>query len=71
MTTRLKKIFGLGLIVAMVTIVLIQCLNAWADDKIEKIEYGMSDSNFPFPDYTPDEISQLRAHPNNSNYLVK
>ena len=56
MTLRLKNIFAMGVLFAILIAVLVIYMGFWSDEKAKKIELGLSDSNFPFRDYTQEEL---------------
>lgn len=46
----------MGVLFAILIVVLVIYMGFWSDEKAKKIELGLSDSNFPFRDYSPEEL---------------
>ncbi len=59
MTSRLKKIITMGIICLVLAAGLGICANKWAGEKMQKVVLGLAEPNFPYRDYTEDELAKM------------
>lgn len=61
MNPKLKKIIIIGIVLIVLALFGGVYFNTWFKQKMEKVQLGLSEPNFPYRDYTQEELNKM--HP--------
>lgn len=59
MTSKSKKIIIIGIVLIILTTGGGIYLNHWAKQKMQKVQLGLAEPNFPYRDYTEEELAKM------------
>ncbi len=59
MTSKLKKIITIGIILVILALLGSVYFNGWLKQKMQKVQLGLSEQNFPYRDYTQEELNKM------------
>lgn len=59
MTSKLKKIIIIGIVLVVLALLGSVYFNTWFKQKMQKVQLGLSEPNFPYKDYTQEELNKM------------
>ncbi len=70
-SSKLKKIIVIGVVMIVLATVGGIYFNKWLGVKMQKIQLGLSESNFPYRDYTQEELNKMYPQIKNADIATR